>query len=209
MKQLLSERTAAAPVALTERPSGLRLAELAKPTGAPLSSAQRTVEALLDEGIVVREGATRPRYRLAPEAPADALSQLATWRLTQRRAAQIRQQTAAMEGDARLPRLDLEARVREVMTDQETAERLGDMAERLVWWQRAGQTLRRPERLIAQAMAVGTGEDAERVEAIFGTEAMRRVLAAAPAGIFDPRRWDYWHLRFGYLRTPPLPTRPA
>jgi DNA-binding IclR family transcriptional regulator len=99
MKQLLSERTAAAPVALTERPSGLRLAELAKLTGAPLSSAQRTVEALLDEGIVVREGARRPRYRMVPEAPAEALSQLATWRLTQRRAAQIRQQTAAMEGD--------------------------------------------------------------------------------------------------------------
>ena len=95
------------------------------------------------------------------------------------------------------------------MTDQETAERLGDMAERLVWWQRAGQTLRRPERLIAQAMAVGTGADAEWVEAIFGTEAMRRVLAAAPAGTFDPRRWDYRHLRFGYLRTPPLPTRSA
>ena len=83
------------------------------------------------------------------------------------------------------------------------------MAERLVWWQRAGQTLRRPERLIAQVMAVGTGADAEWVEAIFGTEAMRRVLAATPAGTFDPRRWDYWHLRFGYLRTPPLPTRSA
>ena len=209
MKQMLSERTAAALVALAERPSGLRLAEVAKLMGAPLSSAQRTVEALLDEGLVVREGASRPRYRLAPEAPADALSKLATWRLTQRRAAQIRQQTAAMEGDANLPRLDLEARLREALTSREAAEHIEDMAERLVWWQRVAQTLRRPERLIAQAMAVGTSEDAERVEAIFGTEAMRRVLAAAPAGIFDARRWDYWHLRFGYRRTPPLPTRPA
>lgn len=206
---MLSERTAAALVALAERPSGLRLAEVAKLTGAPLSSAQRTVEALLDEGLVVREGASRPRYRLAPGAPADALSKLATWRLTQRRAAQIRQQAAAMEGDAKLPRLDLEARLRKAMTSREAAEGISDMAERLVWWQRVEQTLRRPERLIAQAMAVGTSEDAERVGAVFGTEAMRRVLAAAPAGIFDPRRWDYWHLRFGYVRTPPLPMRPA
>jgi hypothetical protein len=81
------------------------------------------------------------------------------------------------------------------------------MATRLAWWQPAAQTLRRPERLIAQAMAIGTSEDAERVEMIFGTEAMRRVLAGAPAGIFGSRRWDYWHLRFGYRRTPPLPTR--
>ena len=108
-----------------------------------------------------------------------------------------------------LPRLNLEARLHTAMTSWEAAERISDMAERLVWWQRVEQTLRRPERLIAQAMAVGTSEDAERVEAIFGTEAMRRVLAAAPAGIFDTRRWDYWHLRFGYVRTPPLPTRPA
>jgi DNA-binding MarR family transcriptional regulator len=209
MKQMLSERTAATLVALTERPGGLRLAELAKLTGSPLSSAQRTVEALLDEGLVVREGNSRPRYRLAPEAPAEALATLAGWRLTQRRAAQIRQQAAAMDGEAKLPRLDLEARLRAAMTSREAAERISDMAKRLIWWQRAEQTLRRPERLIAQAMAVGTSEDAERVEAIFGTEAMRRVLAAAPAGIFDPRRWDYWHLRFGYGRTPPLPTRPA
>ena len=206
---MLSERTAAAWVALTERPVGLRLAELARLTGSPLSSAQRTVEALLDEGLVVREGDIRPRYRVAPEAPAEALTALAVWRLTQRRAAQIRQQTAAMEGDTELPRLDLGARLREVMTSWEAAERISDMAERLIWWQRAEETLRRPERLIAQAMAVGTGEDADRLEAIFRTEAMRRVLAAAPAGIFDARRWDYWHLRFGYRRTPPLPTRPA
>jgi len=133
MKQMLSERTAATLVALIERPSGLRLAELAKLTGAPLSSAQRTVEALLDEGLVVREGDSRPRYRVAPEAPADALSKLAAWRLTERRAPQIRQQTAAMEGDAMLPRLNLEARLREEMKSREAAERIKDMAQRLIW----------------------------------------------------------------------------
>lgn len=209
MKRMLSDRTAAALVALAERPTGLRLAELAKLTGAPLSSAQRTVEALLGEGVVVREGESRPRYRVAPEVPVDALSKLAEWRLSPARARRIRQQVAAMEGDPRLPRLDLEVRLREAMADPQEAERLKDMAERLIWWQPAEQTLRRPERLIAQAMAVGTSQDTQQVEAIFGTEALRRVLAAAPAGIFDPRRWDYWHLRFGYSRTPPLPTRSA
>lgn len=209
MKQLLSERTAAALVALAERPSGLRLAELARLTDAPLSSMQRTVEALLDEGLVVRDGQNRPRYRMAPEAPVEALAALAAWRLPPRRAAQIRQQLAAMEGDARLPRLDLGERLRDATKNPEAALSLADLAERLVWWQRAEETLRRPERLLVQAMAVGTSEDADRVEAIFGTEAMRQVLAAAPAGIFAPRRWDYWHLRFGYRRTPPLPTTSA
>jgi len=209
MKRMLSERTAAALVAFTARPSGLRLAELARVTGAPLSSAQRTVEALLDEGIVIREGESRPRYRVAPEAPADALAKLATWRLSARRAGQISQRTAAMEGAAGPPQLDLEARLREAVKDPEVAARINDLAERLIWWQRAPQTLRRPERLIAQAMAIGSSEDAEWLGAVFGGEALRRVLATAPPGIFDARRWDYWHLRFGYRRTPPLPTRPA
>ena len=99
---------------------------------------------------------------MAPDAPAEALTRLAIWRLSPNRASQIRQ-----------------------------------------------QVLRRPERLVAQAMAIGTSADAEFVETVFGIEAMRHVLADAPAGIFDPRKWDYWHLRFGYRRTPPLPTRPT
>jgi hypothetical protein len=209
MRQMLSQRTAAALVALVERPSGLRLADIARLAGSPLSSAQRTMEALLDEGLVVRDGARRPRYRLAPGAPADALAALAAWRLPPRRVAQIRQQASAMERGADLPPVDLESRLGEAMKVPRIAASLAEMAARLVWWQPPAETLRRPERLIAQAMAAGTSEDAEQVETIFGTEAMRRVLAGAPAGIFGSRRWDYWHLRLGYGRTPPLPSRSA
>ena len=209
MKQMLGERTAATLVALAARPAGLRLAELARLTGGPLSSAQRNIESLLDEGLVIRDGGHRPRYRIAPDAPADALTRLAIWRLSPRRAFLIRQQVEAMEGDADLPQLDLGARLQLAMGNPETAERLTDLAERLIWWQRTEQSLHRPERLIAQAMAIGTSDDADAIEAIFGIEVMRQILAAAPAGVFDPRKWDYWHLRFGYRRTPPLPTRPA
>lgn len=206
---MLSERTAATLVALMARPAGLRLAELSRLTGGPLSSAQRNVESLLDEGLVVRDGGRRPRYRVAPDAPADALKRLALWRLSPSRASLIRQQAQAMDGDAELPRLDLESVLRLAMDDPETEKRLMDMAERLIWWQPAELSLRHAERLIAQAMAIGTSDDADLIETIFGTEAMRRVLAAVPAGIFDARKWDYWHLRFGYRRTPPLPTRPT
>ena len=206
---MLGERTAATLVALAARPAGLRLAELARLTGGPLSSAQRNIESLLDEGLVIRDGGHRSRYRIAPDAPADALTRLAIWRLSPRRAFLIRQQVKAMEGDADLPQLDLGARLQLAMGNPETAERLTDLAERLIWWQRTEQSLHRPERLIAQAMAIGTSDDADAIEAIFGIEAMRQILAAAPAGVFGPRKWDYWHLRFGYRRTPPLPTRPA
>ena len=206
---MVSQRTAAALLALAERPSGWRLAELARLTGAPLSSLQRTVEALLDEGLVVRDGARRPRYCLAPGAPVDALAALATWRLPPRRAAQIRELAAAVGRGADLRPLGLAEPLAAAMRDTRNAAALAEMAARLVWWQPPEETLRHPERLVARAMAIGTSDDAERVEAIFGTDVLRRVLAAAPAGVFGSRRWDYWHLRLGYGRTPLLPTRPA
>lgn len=93
------------------------------------------------------------------------------------------------------------------MTNRQVAAQLGEMAERLIWWQSAQRSLRTPERLVSQAMAIGSDKDVQRVEKIFGTEAMRAVLASAPPGVFDHRKWDYWHLRFGYKRTPPLPSR--
>ena len=206
MKQMLTDRTAAAIVALTDRPGGLRLAEIARLTSAPLSSAQRTMEALLDEGLAVRVGERRPRYRLAPDAPRHALTELASWRLTPARAARISQQAAAMEGADDLPALDLDKR-RSAIADPQRARQLAEVAERLIWWQNARQTLRHPERLIAQAMAIGTAEDAQLVQELFGEEVMRNVLTHAPAGVFNERRWDYWHLRFGYRKTPPMPVR--
>lgn len=206
MKQMLSDRTAAAIVALTAQTTGLRLAELAKLTQAPLSTAQRTVEALQEEGLVVRDGDTRPRYRIAPEAPAEALLSLASWRLTPPRAFAIRQQAAAMWATPQ-PRPDIERHLRAAVADPEVASQLKEMAERLIWWQSAQRSLRTPERLVAQAMAIGSDNDVQRVEKVFGIEAMRAVLASAPPGVFDPRKWDYWHLRFGYKRTPPLPVR--
>ena len=35
-----------------------------------MSSAQRSIESLLDEGLLIRDGEHRPRYRVAPDAPA-------------------------------------------------------------------------------------------------------------------------------------------
>ena len=210
MKQLLSDRTASLLIVLTERPAGLRLADLARLIGAPLSSTQRVVESLLDDGVVIRDGASRPRYRIAPEVPAGALAQLAGWKLPPARVGELRQSTAAMDAYgayAEPSRVDLDTRLRDAMSRPGVAARLRDMAERLVWWQRPERTLRRPAKLIAQAMSIGTDEDAATVETVFGVEALRQVLATAPPGVFDARRWDHWHLRFGYRRTPPLPTR--
>ena len=204
---MLSVRASEALLALIEGHDGLRLGELAEVLDAPLSSVQRTIEGLLDEGVVIQVGTSRPRYRLAPEVPAGALAELASWRVSPPRARVVRQAAAAFGAPGSALDSELSTSLRTALDEEGVAVRLHGMARRLMWWMKPSDALGHPARLIAQAMAIGTTEDAELAEHVFGEEAMRIVLATAPPGVFDGRRWDLWHLRFGYRRTPPLPTR--
>jgi len=84
---------------------------------------------------------------------------------------------------------------------------LMQLARRLVWWKSPEEALLAPDRLVAQVMALGTWDDIEVAKRHFGIESFRRVLAAAPPGVFDRRSWHYWHVVFGIEPTPPLPVR--
>ncbi|MHB8460882.1 MAG: helix-turn-helix domain-containing protein [Candidatus Limnocylindrales bacterium] len=206
MRQLLDTRTASVLLLLSERPEGATLSELAHLVSAPLSSLQRNIESLEDDGVVIRDRRSRPRYRLAADAPRDGIAQVAEWRLPQEAAEKLRQQAAAMSA-ASDPSVDSTTALRTALRDPGRAKKLEDMARRLIWWQPARATLKEPARLIAQVMAVGSWEDMEFVESIFGEAAFRDVLGKASPGVFGPRAWAYWHARLGYKRTPPLPKR--
>ena len=84
---------------------------------------------------------------------------------------------------------------------------LEPLVRRMIWWKPPEEALRWPERLIAQVMTLGTWEDIQLARQHWGEEAFRRVLADPPAGVFDPRSWNYWHVVFGLEPTPPLPRR--
>ena len=66
-------------LALSQAPTGLRLAELAHTIGSPVSSVQTALRVLLANGLVVRLAEDPPRYVLSAEHPASAeLASLAT-----------------------------------------------------------------------------------------------------------------------------------
>jgi hypothetical protein len=83
---------------------------------------------------------------------------------------------------------------------------LDRIASRLFWWQSPAEALANPIRFLAQVMTYGTVEDLAVVQDHFPADALQNVLANPPAGVFDPRSWNYWHVRFG-LPTPALPKR--
>jgi predicted nucleotidyltransferase len=80
------ERSIEAAVALTQRPEGMALIDLAAAMAAPLTSAQRAAGSLIDQGLAAVSGASR-RIRLASGHPAAAaFSQFALRRLPAARA---------------------------------------------------------------------------------------------------------------------------
>src|SRR5438876_1251141 len=59
-------------LALSQRPSGTRLSELAEILAKPPSSIQSALRPLITYGVVVRTEGRRPRYRAAADHPAQA-----------------------------------------------------------------------------------------------------------------------------------------
>lgn len=56
-------------------------------------------------------------------------------------------------------------------------------------------------------MALGDFADAGYIESYYGAARLRAALAAAPAGVLDPRSWHYWHHRLGVDHAGQLPSR--
>ena len=81
------------------------------------------------------------------------------------------------------------------------------VASRLFWWKTPADALADSRRFLAQVMTYTTIEDLAVVEKHFPESAFRDVLTNPPAGVFDPRSWNYWHVRFGITPTPELPKR--
>lgn len=81
------------------------------------------------------------------------------------------------------------------------------VARRLFWWMPPEEALEYPVRFLAQVMTLGTWDDVQNVRTELGPECFRMVLQDPPAGVFDPRSWNYWHHVFGIWDVPDLPRR--
>jgi hypothetical protein len=93
---------------------------------------------------------------------------------------------------------------------EELRELLRPLAERLIWWQSAQQSLRHPDRVIAQVLEMGTFEDGEGLRQALGDRRLAQVLQRAEPGWFSPRSWTYWQQKLGLANSgsiPPLPRR--
>lgn len=84
--------------------------------------------------------------------------------------------------------------------DSSTARAL---AQRYVWWQSTEETLVDVPRLLRQIMRLGTPGDYAAAVRLWGREAFREALVAAPPGALDDRSWYFWRRHFGLPEAPP------
>lgn len=87
------------------------------------------------------------------------------------------------------------------------AERIAEIARRVVWWEEPERTLVRPRDFIARVMASGSLDEVRDIERFFGRPTLHEAVAKAPPGVFDRRSWNYWLLVLELDRTTPLPVR--
>ncbi len=85
---------------------------------------------------------------------------------------------------------------------------LRPLAAQLIWWQPAEDSLRNPDRVIAQVLDLGTFEAGQRLRQVLGDRRLAQVLRRAEAGWFSPRSWNYWQQKLGLARSGAVPSLP-
>jgi hypothetical protein len=81
------------------------------------------------------------------------------------------------------------------------------LARRVIWFKEPEDASRHIDQLVAYTLTLGTAEDVGVLRSEIGDERLRASLRRAPAGIFDPRSWTYWHLMLDLPPDTPLPRR--
>ena len=76
-------------------------------------------------------------------------------------------------------------------------EELLRVANKVVWYDRPEETLGDLKTFLTHLMVYGSPADVAVAEGYVPQDEFRRVLEDAPAGVFTPEAWKWWHERFG------------
>jgi hypothetical protein len=85
---------------------------------------------------------------------------------------------------------------------------LRSLAGKYIWWKTPDESLRFPQRVIAQVMNIGDYEDVQAMSDDQTEARLKQALLEAEAGQFSPKSWSYWHYRLGLARPGEVPALP-
>ena len=85
---------------------------------------------------------------------------------------------------------------------------VAELARKYLWWKPVGGGHHSDERIIAQAMNLGTFDDIRRLERAFGPHRLAQVMIEAAPGWFSDRSWEFWRGRLSLALGTALPEEP-
>ena len=80
---------------------------------------------------------------------------------------------------------------------------LAEFAARYIWWR--DEHPPSDDRIVAQAMNLGTYDDIRRLEAALSPDELRGVMLRAAPGWISNRSWDFWRGRLRHAGAGPIP----
>jgi len=91
----------------------------------------------------------------------------------------------------------------------ETAKSLiAELERKYIWWQPVGNEPHSAERVVAQAMNLGTFEDIRRLEQTLGPACLAEVMLGAAPGWLSDRSWEFSRGRLSLALGKALPGEP-
>jgi hypothetical protein len=85
---------------------------------------------------------------------------------------------------------------------------IAELGRKYIWWQPIGDRPHAPERIIAQAMDLGTFDDIRRLETTLEPERLADVMLHAAPGWFSDRSWEFWRGRLSLALGKSIPEEP-
>jgi hypothetical protein len=85
---------------------------------------------------------------------------------------------------------------------------IAELGNKYVWWKPASDRPHSEERILAQAMNLGTFDDIRRIERTLGDERLAQVMLEAQPGWFSDRSWEFWRGRLSLALGRTLPQEP-
>ena len=90
-------------------------------------------------------------------------------------------------------------------TSNAAKDLIAELGRKYIWWQPVGDVPHSEERIIAQAMNLGTLEDICRLERTLGYDRLAQVMLRAQPGWFSDRSWEFWRGRLSLALGRALP----
>jgi hypothetical protein len=84
---------------------------------------------------------------------------------------------------------------------------IDELGRKYLWWRPIDGQLFSQDRVVAQAMNLGTYEDIIRLEVVLGQVRLAEVMLHAEPGWFSDRSWEFWRGRLSYATGAVLPEK--